>query len=186
MDEELALVAEARKGSREAFSQLLRLHQAQVRAYLGRFARTTQLVDDLAQETFLTAWRKLDSYESKAPFRIWLLGIARLNGLMHLREEQRRRAQETVPLASAVAEWASGQAGSVEDHDREVAALRQCIDRLPPHSAGIVRAHYFRGETANEMARQTGKTQGNLWVTLLRIRQALRECIRMRLGEAQP
>jgi RNA polymerase sigma factor (sigma-70 family) len=70
----------ARVLSREdqhAFGELVRRYQSPVRAFLARLARgDAHLADDLAQETFVKAWRKLHTYRGGAKFSTWLFGIA--------------------------------------------------------------------------------------------------------------
>ena len=70
----------ARVLSREdhnAFGELVRRYQSPVRAFLTRMARgDSHLADDLAQETFLKAWKKLSNYRGGARFSTWLFGIA--------------------------------------------------------------------------------------------------------------
>ena len=70
----------ARALSREdqnAFAELVRRYQSPVRAFLARMARgDTHLADDLAQETFVKAWRKLHTYRGGSRFSTWLFGIA--------------------------------------------------------------------------------------------------------------
>ena len=70
----------ARVLSREdqhAFGELVRRYQSPVRAFLARMTRgDAHLADDLAQETFLKAWQKLQTYRGGARFSTWLFGIA--------------------------------------------------------------------------------------------------------------
>lgn len=70
----------ARVVSREdenAFGELVRRYQSPVRAFLTRMARgDSHLADDLAQETFLKAWKKISTYRGGAKFSTWLFGIA--------------------------------------------------------------------------------------------------------------
>ena len=75
---DLALVARARLGDdRGAFEQLVRRHQGLVRAQLRRLLRGDEAAaDDLAQEVFLLAWRKLDQFRGEARFSTWLYQIA--------------------------------------------------------------------------------------------------------------
>lgn len=62
---------------RRAFEQLLRRHQGMVRAQLRRLLHGDDArVDDLAQETFLLAWRKLHQFRGEARFSTWLYRIA--------------------------------------------------------------------------------------------------------------
>lgn len=73
-----ALVARVRLGNdRRAFEQLVRRHQGMVRAQLRRLLRGDHaMADDLAQETFLLAWRKLGTFRGDARFSTWLYRIA--------------------------------------------------------------------------------------------------------------
>jgi RNA polymerase sigma-70 factor (ECF subfamily) len=73
-----ALIARALGGSdTAAFGQLVRRHQGTLRARLRRLTRGDHaLADDLAQETFLTAWRKLHQFRAEARFSTWLYRIA--------------------------------------------------------------------------------------------------------------
>lgn len=62
---------------RRAFEQLLRRHQGMVRAQLRRLLHGDDAkADDLAQETFLLAWRKLHQFRGEARFSTWLYRIA--------------------------------------------------------------------------------------------------------------
>ncbi|MEO8670564.1 MAG: RNA polymerase sigma factor [Tahibacter sp.] len=72
------LVARALLGDdRRAFEQLVRRHQGMVRAQLCRLLHGDEAAaDDLAQETFLLAWRKLGQFRREARFSTWLYRIA--------------------------------------------------------------------------------------------------------------
>ena len=62
---------------RHAFAELVRRHQSAVRACLRRLtAGDHALADDLAQETFVLAWRNLKSFRQEARFSTWLYRIA--------------------------------------------------------------------------------------------------------------
>src|SRR4249920_398969 len=68
-----ALVAD----DRHAFAELVKRHQSAVRATLRRLtAGNHALADDLAQETFVLAWRNLKSFRQEAKFSTWLYRIA--------------------------------------------------------------------------------------------------------------
>lgn len=73
-----------------AFGELVRRYQSPVRAFLTRLTRgDSHLADDLAQETFLKAWRNLGTFRGEARFPTWLLGIA----CNQFRAEARRRKE---------------------------------------------------------------------------------------------
>ncbi len=73
-----ALVARVLLGNdQRAFEQLVRRHQGMVRAQLRRLLRgDAATADDLAQETFLLAWKKLGQFRGDARFSTWLYRIA--------------------------------------------------------------------------------------------------------------
>lgn len=76
VDQALVLRAHLNNDHR-AFEQLVRRHQAMVRALLRRLTKGDHAAaDDLAQETFLIAWRKLDQFRGDARFATWLYRIA--------------------------------------------------------------------------------------------------------------
>ncbi len=76
---------------RHAFSELVRRHQSAVRATLRRLtAGNHALADDLAQETFMLAYRNLKSFRQEAQFSTWLYRIA-TNALL---ADARKRKEE--------------------------------------------------------------------------------------------
>lgn len=107
-----ALVARALLGNDpRAFEQLLRRHQGMVRAQLRRLLRGDEATaDDLAQETFLLAWRKLDQFRGDARFSTWLYRIAYACFLQLLRKRP----------------WPAADAGDGELE--QLAALPQPVD----------------------------------------------------------
>lgn len=75
--QEQALVARAAAGDTRAFAELVRAHQGYLRKLLGRVCRGDQgRADDLAQETFVRAWRALPQFRGEARFRTWLTRLA--------------------------------------------------------------------------------------------------------------
>jgi RNA polymerase sigma-70 factor (ECF subfamily) len=97
----------ARVLSREdqhAFGELVRRYQSPVRAFLARMTRgDAHLADDLAQETFLKAWQKLQTYRGGANFSTWLFGIA-VNEFRMARRRRKELALEDVDESSVASE----------------------------------------------------------------------------------
>ncbi|MFP6826907.1 MAG: RNA polymerase sigma factor [Pseudohongiellaceae bacterium] len=74
----------------DAFSTLVKMHQGRVRAFLVRLCKQYDVADDLAQETFINAFRKLSSYKGTGSFSGWLYRIAYHCFLQHRRSVSRR------------------------------------------------------------------------------------------------
>jgi RNA polymerase sigma-70 factor (ECF subfamily) len=88
-----ALVARAREGDMQAFEELVMLHADRLFATLRGFGLDESEAQDVAQETFLRAWRSLPRFEGRSRFFTWLYRIA-------FNEAQRRLARR--PPAAAV------------------------------------------------------------------------------------
>ena len=102
--------AGGRSGGRPAtdFSALVEQHQRAVRGFLRRLPGSHADADDLAQDTFVTAWGRLASFRSGQSVRAWLCGIAYRKWLTHRRSQLRRSARE----AQAAQEDLAAGAGS--------------------------------------------------------------------------
>jgi RNA polymerase sigma-70 factor (ECF subfamily) len=90
------LVARARQGSAGAITEIVRRHQAAVRGFLRRLSGFAEDTDDLAQETFLTAFARLDTFRGEASLRSWLCGIAYRKASTQRRTDGRRSVREIV------------------------------------------------------------------------------------------
>src|SRR5512143_3158757 len=87
-------LAAARAGSQAEFATLTEPHRRELLTHCYRMLGSLQDAEDLVQETFLRAWRRLDSYEGRASFRAWLYKIATNACLDKL---DRRRTQRSLP-----------------------------------------------------------------------------------------
>ena len=74
--EEAALLQRALQHDRAAYAALVRQHQGRVRGFLRRLCRDHAQADDLAQECFLLAWRKLPELRTHSSLGAWLCSIA--------------------------------------------------------------------------------------------------------------
>jgi RNA polymerase sigma-70 factor, ECF subfamily len=114
-------IAAARDGSLPAFERLVRRHQGVVRGFLRRLAGDADQADDLAQEVFVLAWRKLGDFEARGTFRGWLCRVAYTRFLQHRRADLARArahsARSDVP--------ASGNADIALDLDRAMTTLSE-------------------------------------------------------------
>ncbi len=75
-DSDLALVQRVQRGDVRAFDLLVIKYQRRVERLIGRFVRDTDLVQDLAQETFIRAYRALPQFRGESAFYTWLYRIA--------------------------------------------------------------------------------------------------------------
>jgi RNA polymerase sigma-70 factor (ECF subfamily) len=70
------LVQRARSGDKNAFGLLVSKYQRRIQRLIGRMVRDVDLVEDIAQETFVRAYRALPNFRGEAQFYTWLYRIA--------------------------------------------------------------------------------------------------------------
>ena len=163
------------------FERVLIDTHGEVRAYLAALGVPTGCVDDLAQEAFL-AWHRAPEQrpEEVEPVR-WLKGIARRMALNFFRSSKRAEERH----ASVVAELLATEPMELPlraDDDAEV-ALAQCLEKLPEKQRTVLRLSYEDNLASHDVASRLGMTAAAVRILLMRLRNALRECITTKLAE---
>lgn len=165
MSTDTILVQRARAGDAAAFGTLVRQHQSKVRGFLRRLTRgDAALADDLAQETFLEAHRKLDQFRGEGSFGAWLCGIAWSRFLM----ERRKRKEE--PLE------APDETASVDTSSASLARLdleKAMAQLAPPERAALTLCYAF-GHSHGEAAEILNLPLGTVKSHVLRGREKLK------------
>src|SRR5512135_3238054 len=88
-DSDQALVERAKQGDKDAYAELVRRHREKIYRTIFKFTRDHGVTDDLAQETFLQAFRELRRFREKSEFSTWLYRIAVNLSLNHLKRKKR-------------------------------------------------------------------------------------------------
>ncbi len=174
--DEAALVRRAGEGDADAFDVLVRAHFPRVFGVLFRLAGNHEDAEDLAQESFVRAFRALRWFRGESAFSTWLLRIA-----VHVAQDHRRargRRPSAVPLASADAEAALGRASGAGPGDaaleRElVARLGREIDALPEKLRVALVLRVLEGLDYDDVARVTGVTAGTARAQVMKARRQL-------------
>lgn len=168
------------------FDELVLENHQMVRLFLAWFIHCPQQVDDLAQETFVAAFKQLHTFRGHSKPSTWLIGIARNKALQFLRLEKRRkdRVQKFVNSMPGFLQLQqmSGEELADESSDRHE-ALELCLDQLPNHSRELIDQFYFGRVSAVSIAVQSGSKESTIRMKLKRIRGVLQKCIRAKLAE---
>lgn len=169
-EENRDVLARAQAGEVPAFAELFRRHHRRIYALCARMSGDRALAEDLTQETFVTAWRKLDSFRGDAEFSTWLHRVAVNTVLGH----QRRNAgwlRRVVSGADALPE--------PELHERPDQArdLEQAISRLPERARQVFVLIDVEGLGHREAADVLGIAEGTSKAQLSRARSLLREML---------
>jgi len=169
--DDVSLVREAVAGQREAFAELVRRHQAKVRGLLLRLSGGDgSLADDLAQETFLRAYRGLSGFEGRSAFSTWIYRIA-YN--VYLSQSGRRQRAAVVEAGFGHQRaWVDAQSGSRSELRRD---LQAAIAALPERYRGVVVLYYAEGVNYPEIAEILDIPVGTVKTHLHRAKRVLRE-----------
>ena len=151
-------------GDRAAFDELVRRHQSAVRHFLRHLTHgDAALADDLAQDTFVHAYRLLERFRGDSAFRTWLFGVAH-NHWRNARRKQRTvgldaehlAGLDAVPAATDASEWRADLADAMKALcDDERSALHLCYSQGLSHSEaaavldwplGTVKTHLNRAK----------------------------------------
>ena len=157
MSEDADLVRKAQAGDRAAFEELVRRTGRLVyaRCYLETGNRTA--AEDLAQETFLRAFRSIGQVVDPGGFRAWLLTIARSAAIDEGRRSTRKkRAGE--PVAPPEPPDPSAELEAAETRARAMRVL----ESLPDEYRAPLMLRYFSGADYATMSRQLGVSNGTL------------------------
>jgi RNA polymerase sigma factor (sigma-70 family) len=166
--EERDLVARAtRADDISAFGALVRMHQSRVRAFLRRLTRgDSALADDLAQETFLEAQRKLRQYRGDGTFVGWLLRIAYSRFLMEVR---RGRMNEQ--------SLSEEESSSPEQSSAAKVDLEKAMAGLSAQERAALTLHFALGCAHEETASIMGVPLGTAKSHIARGRERLKQML---------
>ena len=158
-----ALVEAVRTGDRAAFDRLYALYAPLVHGIiLARVPRDE--ADDLAQDVFLTAYRKLDSLRDANAFGPWIAMIARNRAM-----DFHRTRHETEDLSEEIAHASSSE------EEAEASRALEAIRCLPDAYRETLVLRLVEGLTGPEIAAKTGLTPASVRVNLHRGMKLLRE-----------
>ncbi|NEC72939.1 sigma-70 family RNA polymerase sigma factor [Streptomyces rochei] len=154
------LVARAVAGDREAFAALYNAHRDDVLRYLIRRTGNRHLAEDLTQETFLRALRRVDTFTPRnaSSFVAWLMVIARN---LHLDHMKLHRVQKEVPVdvVNDGSTDPSAEQSAMRGLDAVDAAatVTAALAVLTPQQRECVRLRFFDELSGPETAARMGK-----------------------------
>lgn len=185
------LVKRAQKGDEAATEELYRLHSRRIYSLCIRMVANQAEAEDLTQEIFLHAFRKINTFRGEAAFSTWLYRLGVNIVLMQLR----KKSHPEVSLDELT--WPNGEAtkraepADKTDHARNLVdrlALRVALDQLPVGFKRVIVMHDMEGYNHREIAELTGRSVGNSKSQLHKARRRLRELLETegpRMADAQ-
>lgn len=181
-EQDARAVHAVRRGDTERYRELVERHERRVYAVAWSRLGDAALAEEVTQEAFIRAYRRLWLLGDAAKFSGWIASIARhvaINfGLRHRRELSKRER------------WALEQAQAADSSDDKTDApctpetLRHTLAELPAAHRECLVLFYLEGRSGVEAAATLGISEAALRVRLHRARAALRERLEQRLADS--
>lgn len=164
----------------DAFAGLITESQARVRTFLVRLCRDYDLADDLAQETYITAFRKLASFKGTGSFESWLMKIAYNRFLQHLRDNKRK--QEILTQYGELLKVESDRYESITDIQMD---LEKAISGLAHNEAAAITLCHSFGFSHQEVSGILDAPLGTVKSHIKRGKDKLKQSLAGTAGDAQ-
>ena len=180
-----ALVGRTIRGDRRAFETLAQRYYRPVGGFILKRVRRPDLVEDLAQETFLEAFRSLKAGRTPEHFSSWLFGIAHnCCGKWLRRKRPVLFDPSAAPDLGAVPSEAELRE-EAEEQQKRLAQLDRALAGLPEETRRLLEMKHKGDKTCEEIAAETGRPVGTIKSLLSRTYKLLRGVLAP-AGEGRP
>ena len=162
--EDLYYIEAVRKGNVQAFSMLVEKYRKMFYTLALKLMKRPEDAEELAENTFIKAYQKLDTYEGKSKFSTWLYSITYNACISELRkrridfkslEEQRLSDQDEMRMHDYYSE------NKKEDQEKY---LNLALSKLPEDDQVLVTLYYYEYQSMDEISEITGLTVSNIKV----------------------
>jgi RNA polymerase sigma factor (sigma-70 family) len=166
------LITASRSGDRQAFGQIIRKYQAMVSGLIYASCGDLHRSEDVAQDTFISAWKSLSGLRDASKLPGWLCQIAR----RRLADVSRKPAEKEIPFSQAFASGHEPVAPASETlQAEEYELLWKTLSRIPQPYRETLVLFYRQGQSTAEVAAAMETSEDSIRQRLTRGRQMLRD-----------
>jgi len=169
MNTEKELIFKVQKGDVRAFSDLVNLHKNMVYSLIYRMVKPSEDAEEVAQDTFLKAFKAIKQFEGKSKFSTWLYKIAYFTALNHLRKNK------LLTCAIDMRDFAESDSSVLDDLNEEDQEkyIQKAMDYLKPIERNLITLFYLKEFSNKEIQEITGMSEVNIKSGLFRTRKKL-------------
>jgi RNA polymerase sigma-70 factor (ECF subfamily) len=181
--EDLYYIEAVRKGNIQAFSVLVEKYRKMVYTLALKLLKRPEDAEEMAQDTFIKAYQKLDTYEGKSKFSTWIYSITYNACISELRkrridfkslDDQRISDQDEMKMHDFYSE------SKKEDQEKY---LNLALSKLPEDDQVLVTLYYYEDQSMDEISEITGLTVSNIKVKIYRARKKMYSLLHEMLNE---
>lgn len=169
MLEESEIIIQVQSGNHKAFAELVDRHKNMVYSLVLRMVTSNEDAEEIAQDTFVKAFKAIKQFKSKSKFSTWLYKIAYFTAINHLRKHKKLISPIDFEKIESTDESALDQLNS---GDRR-GYIDQALEYLKPVERQLISLFYLEDFSNKEISKITGLTQSNIKVNLMRSRKKL-------------
>ena len=171
-----AQIRRVREGDPAGFEEILRAFEWPIRTWVVAHCPPGGDPDDVAQRTFIEAFKRIAEYAAGTDFRAWLFAIAKFQVMAEATRLRRIADYHRRYAPHALAEELRRRAESGAPVER-LDQLRECLRGLNPQARDILGQRYGEGLALEEISRRSGRSVGALKKYLFTLRARLHDCI---------
>ncbi|UEG53473.1 RNA polymerase sigma factor [Mucilaginibacter daejeonensis] len=173
---DIELIEQTLAGDQSAYADLVKRHQRFVFTLAMRFTKTREDAEEVAQDSFIKAYRSLQNFEGHSKFSTWFYSIVYTTAMTFLRKKR----LDTSSLDDEnnfiqVDNQGGGMDNDLAENRSRSYYLNQAIGQLLPDDALIITLFYMGEQSLEEIAVTLGIEPNNVKVKLFRARQRLKE-----------
>jgi len=169
-------------GELDAFERLIESHGSQLRAFVAMKLPVPHLIDEIAHETFVFAYRHIMDFTAGTDFGKWLRAIAfNLIRKETLRHQRVKNNQEKFLEYCILQRSMDGGLSGFVPESPVIIYLEECLNELPDRQKELLNHKYRLAESSREISAFFQQSEAWVRTTLCRVRNSLRKCIEEKL-----
>ncbi len=186
LEDERSVALRAQQGDPEAFADLVRCYEEVSFRVAYLIVRDEAEARDVAQEAFVRAYRSLSRFDTRQPFRPWLLRIVSNLAINSRRSAARRNAMTKRYEADLGPNARAESPERATEASEEARRVWQAVGSLDEQDQALVYLRYFVGASEEETATALGRPKGTVKSRLHRALRKLRGVIEERYPDLVP
>jgi RNA polymerase sigma factor (sigma-70 family) len=175
---DIDLISKVLQGDKTAYAQIIKQHQRFVFTLALRFSKCREDAEEIAQDSFIKAFRALPTFKQNSKFSTWLYSIVYTTAMTFLRKKRLDTQSIDDETSLIQLEAYSSDHTIIEvEHKSKMQFVNLAISQLSPIDAAIITLFYQGEQSLEEIAQALGMESNTVKVKLHRARQRLREKI---------